>query len=660
MEHHPPVYINLEDRTDDIIGNHQQQNQHKQTQLIMNGVDDSLGLQNLHGLPPPDGDINNIDTKQNETTIRLYSQMRQLYNENNFVEIMFLLPHISQLNIIPPIFHLIIGCTMVHFGRLTSGFREIGVAICLAPNEIDRKEFITVLAYTYADLNDRDSAMGCLGEILDISRRNLTGPKQFDEMKADICQLERNLLNKLELTKLNKYVKGIVGNLSKSRRGGFSIFIITNNSPSRQPTNGKCKSFDDQVLDLIALNKFFPKDSFTGKCQIIIGKINHADILLQKWDKERKLLKSNPLKLLVEAILVLGPSIAYYGMLKLEPIMNQYFEFIENQAKTNNAGGNKSPKTRTVSAFFLGGLTPINGGSSINGGISSVANGSGGNGAAAAGDIRAISSGNVYNSTFQQTKIIKGFIAMLRHEYKEAFELFIEAEDEKSDYYNHVLILKYICQSNEPQQHRKDLELLVDKIIRLSFVSTFKFHTLAKIYQRLYILEQTSRHSRRSILKKSTCPNYHDLSMKFFLSAAAFAQDDDLYITQYYDNILNFLISGKGSYDCDEKDGQVHIPTVAFFYQVRNYFCLKSDYNYLYIPGLVGDWQEIKYDTKLKLKIEKYLDPEATESKTVSPASGDNFKRSTRVVDMIGYWEKEYLKFKGELPDTIKQFLKKE
>ena len=108
-------------------------------------------------------------------------------------------------------------------------------------------------------------------------------------------------------------------------------------------------------MDLIALHKTFPKDSFTRKCQTIIGKINHAETVLQKWDKERApLLKYNPLKLLVEAILVLGPSISYYGMLKLEPIMNQYFEYIENSARSN-----KPPKTRVVSAFFLGGFTPI-------------------------------------------------------------------------------------------------------------------------------------------------------------------------------------------------------------------------------------------------------------------------------------------------------------
>lgn len=420
-------------------------------------------------------------------------------------------------------------------------------------------------------------------------------------------------------------------------------FILT---PSRHPVAGKTKSFDDQVLDLIALNKLFPKDSFTGKCQIIISKINQAGVLLQQWDKERKpLLKQNPLKLLIEAILVLGQSIAYYGMLKLEPIMNQYFEFIENHAKTN-----KPPKTRAVSAFFLGGLTPI-----------SV---SGGNGNANGSATSASSLNSTYSSA-QQMKIIKGFIAMLRHNYREASDLFNEAEDENLDYYSHVLILKYICQSNDQQLHRRELEILGDKIMQTPFVSSFKFHTLAKIYERLYVLEQMnlSRHKRRSILRNSTHPNYHDILMRFYLSAAAYAQDDDLYITQYYDNILNFLIGASEKRgDNDDSHDKVRILTLSFFYQVRNYFCLRSDYNYLYIPNLVGDWQVIKANSKLKLQIERFLDPDIVETSLMtgpSPASAHNHKRSIKLFDMIGFWEKEYVKFKGEIPDTIKQYLQK-
>ncbi|KAG5418845.1 hypothetical protein I9W82_003563 [Candida metapsilosis] len=611
QQHHPAVYIHLEDKLDDyMITKHQQQ-------FINGGVaaaekDDVVDVTDLQ----LDEDHHNLtNSSEVKSSVKLYSQLRQFYNEGNFSEIMFLLPQISQLNIIPPIFHLIIGCTMVHFGRLSSAFREVGVGICLAPNEVERKEFIKVLAFIYADLNDKDSAMGCLGEILDISRGSLLGTKEFDEMKVEICQLEKNILAKLEQAKLNK-----------------------------QPITGKIKSFDDQVLDLIALHKTFPKDSFTRKCQAIIGKINQADIVLQKWDKERApLLKYNPLKLLVEAILVLGPSISYYGMLKLEPIMNQYFEYIENSARSN-----KPPKTRVVSAFFLGGLTPV----SRNGSTISVND----PGSPATSSVN-------FTSTIQQMKIIKGFIAMLRHKYKEAYDLFHEAQDEESDYYNHVLLLKYICQSNEPHLHRRDLEVLGDKIIKLPFVSTFKFHTLAKIYQRLYLLQHlnSSRYRRKSILKSSETLSYRDLSMKYFLSAAAFAQDDDLYITQYYDNILNFLI---GAHDFNDKGDEyinkVHMPTLAFFYQVRNNFCLRSDYNYLHIPNLVGDWQETKNNTKLKLKLEEILDPDTDEHSTVSPVQASaSHKSSTKSFDMVGFWEREYLKFKGELPDIIKSYLHK-
>lgn len=190
MELHPPVYINLKGRLDDIIVN--------QLQQLVNGGQFVADLSNLQ---PEDGDY--TVTKQDEATVKLYSQLRQFYNEGNFNEIMFLLPQISRLNIIPQ-FSIWL---LVVLWFISEGYRvllEIGVAICLAPNEVGRKEFIKVLAFTYADLNDKDSAMGCLGEILDISRGSLLGTKQFDQMKFDICQLEKDILIKLEQAKTNK------------------------------------------------------------------------------------------------------------------------------------------------------------------------------------------------------------------------------------------------------------------------------------------------------------------------------------------------------------------------------------------------------------------------------------------------------------------------
>ena len=199
MDQHPPVYINLEERADGIVANLHRKLVNGRRRGVIDDADDILS-------PSQDDDDDddhyiNTNKKKDDTTSMLYSQLRRYYNDGNFIEIMFLLPQISQLNIVPPIFHLIIGCTMVHFGRLSSAFREIGVAICLAPNEADKKEFIKVLAFTYADLNDKDSAMGCLGEILDISRASILGTKQFDEMKFEIIQLEKELLLKLEQAK---------------------------------------------------------------------------------------------------------------------------------------------------------------------------------------------------------------------------------------------------------------------------------------------------------------------------------------------------------------------------------------------------------------------------------------------------------------------------
>lgn len=139
--------------------------------------------------------------------LQMYDQLRKHYVNNNFIEIMFLLPTIAKFNMVPPIFNLIIGCSFIHFGRISSAFREIGFAVCMAPTEHKRKEFLKVLAYTYADLNKTEYVLGCLGEILDISRNNLVNTEDFENMKNEICGLEKELMQRLEMARINnKYV----------------------------------------------------------------------------------------------------------------------------------------------------------------------------------------------------------------------------------------------------------------------------------------------------------------------------------------------------------------------------------------------------------------------------------------------------------------------
>ncbi|KAI3403153.2 hypothetical protein KGF56_004042 [Candida oxycetoniae] len=468
-------------------------------------------------------------SKHKAEIVAMYDQLRKHYVEANYMEIMFLLPQLTKFNMFPPIFNLIIGCSLIHFGRISSAFREIGFAICMAPTENKKKEFIKVLAYTYADLNKKEHVMGCLGEILDISRNNLVTTIDFDNMKTEICKLEKELLQRLEQASVNNKLN-------------------------------KFKSFDDQILDLQTVDKVFPKDSFTGKCQIIINKIYHADSMLERWNKERKPLKNNPLKILVEAIFVFGPNIAYYHMLKMEPIMNQYFEFLVNQALIPR------PKGRIVSSFFTGSVSTV-------------------------------------SITYaQQIKTIKGFIAMLRHEYKEAADLFAEAadiDDNNVEYKTNVVFLRTYCQANETNQSKRDLEFLTSKITKNPIKSSLKYHVLAKVYHRLHDLERFKY--RKSILKNSG-PSYRDMALKCYLSAATLAEDDDLLIGEYYDNILNFLI------DEDETRNGLNMKDLAFFYQVRNLFCLYSDYNYLHIPGLVCDWQVVKQNTKLLNQIQQYIE----------------------------------------------------
>ncbi|CAK9441185.1 uncharacterized protein LODBEIA_P50540 [Lodderomyces beijingensis] len=540
-------------------------------------------------IPSTGGGIHPMMLREKAEVSAMYDTISKLYMESNYMEIMFLLPQLTKFNMLPPIFNLIVGCSFIHFGRFSSAFRELGFAICMAPTEHKRKEFIRVLACTYADLNKREHVMGCLGEILDISRNNLITTKDFDSMKIEICNLEKELLQRLELAQINNKFN-------------------------------KSKSFDDQILDLETVDKVFHKDSFTGKCQTIVNKLYHADAALEKWNKERKPLKNNPLKTLVEAISVFGPNIAYYHMLKMEPIMNQYFEFLANQSLL------PKPKGRIVSNFFTGPVSTV-------------------------------------SITFaHQIKMIKGFIAMLRHQYKEAADLFAEAaeiDDNNNEYRINAVFLKSYCQANETNQSKRDLEILAGKITRNPIKSSLKYHVLAKVYHKLYLLEKSKY--RKSILKSSG-PNYRDMSLKCYLSAATLAEEDDLLVAEYYDNILNFLV--------DETDNHQNLDmkVLTFFYQVRNLFCLYSDYNYLHIPGLVCDWQVVKQNPKLLNQIQQHIERgnagaagddmvNLNLSTPATSSAGPSKKLGTKQFDLINYWIKEYQRYKGEIPDAVKKYL---
>ncbi|EDK46227.1 hypothetical protein LELG_04408 [Lodderomyces elongisporus NRRL YB-4239] len=454
----------------------------------------------------------------------------------------------------------------------------------------------------------------------------------------------------------------------------------------------KSKSFDDQILDLQIVDKVFLKTSFTGKCQVIVNKIHEADSILQIWNKERKPLKSNLFKLLVEAIFVLGPDIAYYHMFKMEPLMNQYFEFLNNQPLQ------PKQKKHTVSTFFAGKTTTVS------------------------------------NAHAWQVKLIKGFIAMLRHEYKEAADLFAESveiynndidnnnnnngnnngnnssknSDNDSDINNtnnkcnlafssKTAFLGCLCQANEANQSKKQLEVLAIKISNSPLNSALKYQVLAKVYHKLHVLEKQK--TRKSILKTFK-PNNRDMALKCYISAATLAEEDNLLIAEYYDNILNFLVgeirecigssknTGKGN---NKAHNHLRMRYLVFFYQVRNLFCLYSDYNYLHIPGLVCDWQVVKQDEKILNKIQQYVDgtneisddeEEENEENEDDDRNDENDDNSTvprdttmrsirstpksanqsemppdKLFDLIDYWVKEYQTYKGEIPDAVKKFM---
>ncbi|KAI5949909.1 hypothetical protein KGF54_005387 [Candida jiufengensis] len=509
---------------------------------------------------------------------QLYNQLKKLYDENNFMQIMFLLPKIGKMELIPPVFHLIIGCSMIHFGRNSSAFRELGFAIYMAPTEQKRKDFLKVLAFTYADLKMTNDALSCIGEYLDLSRQNLITPQDLDNMKNDVEELNNLVMDRVEQSKMNNQQ------------------VI------------KIQSIEDQIMN-IPSNYAIPSNTFLGKCQYIIQKITQCEKLLQQNQRDKF---NHIIKNIILSIFTFGPTESYLQLLKMEPNFNKYCESFIIQPKRK-----VSVFQRSTSHKEVNNNNQFNNNSSIG-------------------------SNNNYNipMLMEQIKIIKGFISMLRHEYKEAFNFFNEFEIDNNqnndDYKYKVLFLKYICQSKLIYQNKKDYELIYEKIAKIPINISIKYKTMGEISQKIYEIEINLSKTKKLLLKNSSI-NYHDLALKCYLSSVALLDEDDLYIGEHYDLILNFLVK----YDVK------NLRVISFFYQVRNLFVLISDYNYLHQPDLVCDWNEIKTNNKLLNSIENYLETNQFISDN-QDLNFNNLKSNLKQFDPINYWIKEYKKFKNE------------
>ncbi|EMG46200.1 hypothetical protein G210_3567 [Candida maltosa Xu316] len=446
----------------------------------------------------------------------VYTDLRELFIRHDYNGILLYLPKLTNISCLTPIIHLIIGCAMIRVGRSNSGFTELALAIRFAMSSEVQVKYLTVLAVMFVENNDKESFQGCLCEILDISRIHIESDESFELMKTGLLELEKKLFVKLDMVK---------------------------NHPVT------CKSFPDQIMELNRLKKYFDKETFSGKCQLIVNKIMGVEFLLEKWNKDGKPPKIDPLKYLLEAILAGGPEIAYAKLIGIQPMLNQYMRSLEN---TEN--GTTIPKSRSVSLFHK-----------------------------RSSDITAKTESSAqYIPTPTKIAIINSFICMLRCQYQDAsLQLNQCVMDVKDETQLQLKLWMHYCQMKESTSTKKDLLNMIMNLEKVDKNCAMKYYIMAKVYQKLYYLDNSFKHRKRinGFFRIAPYKDYMELSIKSYITAITLSPTDDLYIPQMYEEIIALLVSSS-----------VDIRIVTFFVLLRNYFANIAQYNYLHIPELLDDY----------------------------------------------------------------------
>ncbi|RCK57986.1 hypothetical protein Cantr_06532 [Candida viswanathii] len=427
-----------------------------------------------------------LTREENNTLKETYTELCSLFKQHNYNGILFMLPQLYTFPSLPPLFHLIIGCTMIRVGRTEGGFRELGLAIRLSGIDDQRIKYLSILANMNAELNDKKSVQGCIAEVLDIIRMNAESQQGFEMDAVALVEFEKKLLLKME--------------------------SIQEKDPI------KCKSFEDQIFELTRLKRYHDKDTFTGKCQFIVNKISCAERLLEAWSKEKKTPKTDPLKYLLEAILACGAEVACSSIRKIEPILNQYLEHLNLSSKKSFSGLNK---TRSVSLFSKR--------RDSNDGVEK--------------------SKEFQINTPTKIGIIKAFMCMLRCQYADAGKQFsLLLGNVKEEAFLQLNLLKYYCQANESNLTKKNLEFILFNLEKSEYGGALRQQILATIYEKLYKMTVTSHTEPKS--NKFNWIFKHNLSAKTYLKSSIecyilsimSSPEDDLFIPQLYDKILSLLI----------------------------------------------------------------------------------------------------------------------
>lgn len=355
-------------------------------------------------------------------------------------------------------------------------------------------------------------------------------------------------------------------------------------------------------------------DTFTGKCQFIVTKITTAEKLLEAWCKEKKTPKVDPLKYLLEAILACGPEIAYSSIRKIEPVLNQYIEYVLLDSKKVLSS---TTKTRSVSLFSK--RKESHSSSDTIGKVNEV-----------------------QISFLTKTAIIKAFMCMLRCQYGDAVKQFSTLLNnvKEEETYSQLNLLKFYCQANESNLTKKNLELILLNLQKSEYGGSLRQQILATVHEKLYRMTSKSNANSKSKSNKfnslfkgsSTMKSHLKSAIECYISGIMSSSDDDLFIPQLYDKILSILIHNN-----------TDIRVITFFYQLRYYFTLKADYTYLHIPGLLDDFVPDNTENNHRLLHDIH---QIIEHEDVSNSCKKVDIETVEEIGFVKFWVEEYQKQK--------------
>jgi hypothetical protein len=103
--------------------------------------------------------------------LELYRIACQYVKENKNYEILVLIPQINQFPVLPPIMHLLFGCTLFKLGRIGGALREVSMAIELETVQKRKECSIKTLIDLFRQLGMKEHATACFGELLFNSAR---------------------------------------------------------------------------------------------------------------------------------------------------------------------------------------------------------------------------------------------------------------------------------------------------------------------------------------------------------------------------------------------------------------------------------------------------------------------------------------------------------